>query len=172
MNRAKLIAATAVAALGLTACNERGASGGGTSRICTPFAEAANAQGVSTPAPGAPGAAPIATDPASALDDCLHRWGYALAASADPADQAAQASVAACVPYIARWNQQGLTAGGPGGAAPSGTETAPSLLTGQPTNPMAEHYNYAHGRALFYVVQARAGKCAAPRTMPGAAARP
>jgi len=33
---------------------------------------------------------------------------------------------------------------------------------------MTEHYVFAQGRALFYVVQARAGKCAAPPMTNGA----
>jgi len=52
--------------------------------------------------------------------------------------------------------------GSTGGQVPNVAESAPSLLTGQTTTPIAEHYNYAQGRALFYVVQGRAGKCAPP----------
>ncbi|MDB5448051.1 MAG: hypothetical protein JWQ97_3368, partial [Phenylobacterium sp.] len=94
-------------------------------------------------------------------------WGYSLAPSSDRAEEVAQAAVAACISSLSRWNQQGLTTNAPPGAAPTGeapmdASNATSLLTGQPTNPMAEHYSYAQGRALFYVVQARAGKCAAP----------
>ncbi len=158
MSSCKLIAVpTALAALALCACDRThsGASGAG-SRICTPFAEAANAS-------NAPAPTPALTDPATALDDCLHRWAYTLAASTDPAEAVAQATVAACVSSLTRWNQQGVSSG-PAGPQPAqgGAPEAPSLLTGQPTTPMAEHYTYAQGRALFYVVQARAGRCAPP----------
>lgn len=153
--RGNLIAAAALACLGLAACNK--AESGGGSRICTPFpTEAANANSQ------APGAIQPAADPAGALDDCLHRWGYTLAASADPAEAVAQATVSACASSLTRWNQQGLTTGAGGPQPEQGAPEAPSLFTGQPTTPMAEHYTYAQGRALFYVVQARAGKCAAP----------
>ena len=151
MGRAGLIAASALATLGLAACHNPGRGG---SHICTPFT-----QPTSTAPPAAPGqiAPTLAADPAAVLDDCLHRWGYILAASPDRAEEAAQATLAACAGALTRWNQQGLAAG-----APDATMTAPSLVTGQASNPIAEHFNYAQGRALFYVVQARAGKCAAP----------
>ncbi|MDB5436238.1 MAG: hypothetical protein JWR47_2495 [Phenylobacterium sp.] len=158
--------ALALAAISLAACNNAQrpggvASSGGDTRLCTPFPTAAGAttSGQPTaPAPGVPATAPaLAADPAAALDDCLHRWGYALAASRDDANQVATATVAACGPSLSRWNQQSLASDG-GGGSPE----APSLLTGQPTTPLGEHFIYAQGRALFYVVQARAGKCAAP----------
>jgi hypothetical protein len=57
---------------------------------------------------------------------------------------------------LSRWNQASL-----GQSANSG-EQALSLTTGQPTNPLAEHSAFAQGRALFYVVQARAGRCSPP----------
>jgi hypothetical protein len=156
MRTGSLLLVASLAALGLTACNKTETAGGG-SRICTPFPEAANAN-------AAPGAAATAqpADPAAALDDCLHRWGYTLAASTDRAPDVAQATVAACTPALTRWNQSGLATGATAPQPEAGQPTAPSLLTGQPTNPMAEHYAYAQGRALFYVVQARAGKCAPP----------
>ena len=46
-------------------------------------------------------------------------------------------------------------------------EASASLITGEPTTPMAEHNNFAHARALFYVVQARAGNCAPPPAKDG-----
>jgi hypothetical protein len=159
MRRSLLVAGVTLAALGLTACNKAERQGAG-SRICTPFADAANAN-TNNAAPGMVAPAPAA-DPAAALDDCLHRWGYTLAASSDTADDVAQAAVAACTPALTRWNQQTLS--GAGGPAPS--ESAPSLLTGQQTTPIIEHYNYAQNRALFYVVQGRAGKCAPPPAAP------
>lgn len=153
-----LITAAAFAALGLSACNnaDNTRGGGASSRVCTPFPEAANSNNGQAATPVQP------TDPAGALDDCLHRWGYTLAASSDPAESVAQATVAACAAYLTRWNQQGLSTGAGGGQPAAGAEEAPSLLTGQPTNPLTEHYTYAQGRALFYVVQGRAGKCSPP----------
>jgi hypothetical protein len=157
MAGSKLSAALVLAALALTACNnnERRAGAGGGARLCMPFAGPSAAQG------GPPAALPAASGPSAAMDDCLHRWGYALAASTDPADQVAGAVVAACMPALTRWNQQALTPmAGPDGAAPP--SEAQSLVTGEDTNAIAERYRYAEGRALFYVVQARAGKCAPP----------
>ena len=150
MPAARLIAAGALAALGLAGCNNPEARSAANSRICTPFSEAA-----ATAAPT------TAADPAAGLDDCLHRWAYTLASSTDRAPDVAQATVAACTPALTRWNQAGLTSGAPG-QPPAPAQSAPSLLTGQPTTPIGEHYAYAQGRALFYVVQARAGKCAPP----------
>jgi hypothetical protein len=60
----------------------------------------------------------------------------------------------------ARWNQQALIP--PAGGDLRAPTEAPSLITGEETNPVAERYSFARSRALFYVVQARAGKCAAP----------
>jgi len=158
-----LIATLAVAGLGLAACSNNGH--GGVAGVCKPFTTAANANAngqtaaTSLNAPGAvaaPAAAP-AGDPAATLDDCLHRWSYTLAASSDPANLVAEASLAACSEALSAWNQSALTTGNAGGAV-----QAPSLLTGQPTNPILEHHGFAQGRALFYVVQARAGHCAPP----------
>ena len=129
----------AAAAAGLTACQggDRPVAG-----ICRPFPDAA--------------AQPAATDGAAALEDCLHRWAYTLAHSKDEAGIVADAAAAACRAPLARWNQQSLA------AAPDAPAEAPSLLTGQPTNPIGEHANFASERALFYVVQARAGGCKPP----------
>lgn len=161
MRACPLIAGAAAAALGLAGCHKPAGS-----QICTPFATATPTTGAAqTPAPGPLQPAVVAADPAGALDDCLHRWGYTLAASSDRAQEVAMAVVAACSPALTRWNQQMLGASTQG---QSPAEPAPSLLTGQNTTPIAEHYNYAQARALFYVVQGRAGKCAPP---PAAKAR-
>lgn len=165
MRTDKLIALTALAALGLAGCNNanRANAAAGANSLCKPFTTAA----ANTATPGAtalPGAAPAA-DPSAGLDDCLHRWGYSLAASTDPANIVADATLAACSQTLSNWNQSSLTTGGT--AAPV---EAPSLLTGQPTNPIAEHRSFAEGRALFYVVQARAGHCAPPPPANGAPA--
>lgn len=158
----KAIAAAALACVALAACdnaerrNGMAATGG---KLCMPFTAAPAA----TPgAPGAPGVPAAVAAPSAGMDDCLHRWGYALAASADPAGDVAQATVAACSSALARWNQGAMA---PTAGAPS---EAPSLITGEDTSPMAERYRFASTRALFYVVQARAGKCAAPPMKDGA----
>lgn len=158
-----LIAAASLAALGLTACDNAGRGTSGASAICKPFTTTTNQAATSAPAtalntPGAPNVLPAGpADPSAALDDCLHRWGYTLAASSDPANFVAEATVAACSTQLSGWNQSSLSADNGGGAV-----QAPSLLTGQPTTPIAEHHSFAEGRALFYVVQARAGHCGPP----------
>ena len=163
-----LAATAALAAMNLVACSDNGRTGGSVSGICKPFTTASANNGgnnataatsLNTPnaANELPAAGPVG-DPAAAVDDCLHRWGYALAASSDAANFAAEATLAACSSELASWNQQGLSPDNAGGAV-----QAPSLMTGQPTNPMAEHHSFAEGRALFYVVQARAGHCGPPQ---------
>ena len=162
MGRLLLTTAAALACAGLAGCNGNGGGGSG-GGVCKPFTAPA-----AQPAPGAnaaagvqPGAAPAmgAADGAAGLDDCLHRWGYALAASSDPANVVGQAVVAACSDQLSGWNQSSMGTGG-------GIQ-APSLMTGEATNPISEHHAFAEGRALFYVVQARAGKCAPPPTSNG-----
>jgi hypothetical protein len=150
MNCKSVVAILALASVGLSACE-----GGGqrvNSKICTPFPKVAAS--TTTLAPSAPGAI---IDAASPVDDCLHRWAYSLAPSADPADAVAEATVAACASALSRWNQQAI-----GQPAASDEVQALSLTTGQPTNAVAEHYAFAQSRAMFFVVQARAGRCPAP----------
>jgi hypothetical protein len=158
-----IAALAAVTALGLAACDSANGRGGGAAGICKPFTTTSNANAASTTTPAAAptgvGVLPAAPsgDPSAAVDDCLHRWGYTLAASSDAANFLAEATVAACGTALSSWNQESLSADNAGGAV-----QAPSLLTGQPTSPIGEHYNFAQGRALFYVVQARAGHCGPP----------
>jgi hypothetical protein len=152
-----------VLALGLTAgCaeRERRAAAGGAGGFCTPFATAA-----ATPADptaqtiGPAGAAtPALAGEAASFDDCLHRWGYRLARSEeDSADVVAQAVVAACAPALVRWNQQTLSQ-----IPAGGSDSAVSLVTGRTATTPEDRYEMSHGKALFYVVQARAGNCPAP----------
>ncbi|MDB5477224.1 MAG: hypothetical protein JWP49_2735 [Phenylobacterium sp.] len=159
MTSNKLIAIAALAALGLAACDNTGRGAGAASGICKPFTTAAQTTTTAPSAiPGAsPGVLPAAGDPSANLDDCLHRWGYTLAASSDAANFVADATLAACSTALSAWNQQSLSVDNGGGAL-----QAPSLMTGQPTNPLAEHHAFAEQRALFYVVQARAGHCGPP----------
>jgi hypothetical protein len=145
MRRAFALAGVAgVAALTLAACNDRdhdrGAAVGG---ICKAFPKDA--------------AAPA--DPAAAMDDCLHRWGYALARTDDDAATVAHAVLAACTPQLTRWNQQALT----GPAPAEGPGAATSLITGESTTPIGAHADYAQGRALLYVIEGRAGRCPPPK---------
>ena len=145
------------AALALCGCQGAHGAGGGSSNVCAPFAAATATATTAANAPAT--AAPLtAADPASATDDCLHRWAYALAPASDDAAHVAQAVMAACEPALGRWNQQTASAAGEAGPPIE----APSLITGQPTSPLEQHLRFAQGRAEFYVVQARAGHCAAP----------
>jgi hypothetical protein len=164
MARLKILTLATVATLGLAACDnahQAGVAATGNGARCQPFVAAATTTTTTTTtAPGQPAAVTtspaVAADPSAAVEDCLHRWGYALASSSDDASQVATATVAACGPSIARWNQATVASG------EGGPETAPSLMNGQQTTPLTEHFIFTQGRALFYVVQARAGKCAAP----------
>jgi hypothetical protein len=113
--------------------------------------------------------APLPTsDAAGPVDDCLRRWAYSLAGSRDEADTVADATVAACSAQLSHWGQAtvGARSGEQGDAGADGV----SLTTGQPTNPLAEHATFARGRAVLYVVQARAGRCAPPAVVNGAPA--
>ncbi len=134
--------------MGLTACDDHGRLAANT-KICANF----------QPASGQ-AAAPALSDAAAPVDECLRRWAYSLASSRDTADVVADATVSACGSALTRWSQAAL-------AQPQGGEGL-SLTTGQPTNPLAEHSAFARGRAVFYVVQARAGHCAPPPAANGA----
>jgi len=157
LDRSFLLPAAALAVLALAGCNDnRGAAASG---VCKPFTTTANGSAtnatLTAPANALP---PAPTDASAPLDDCLHRWAYTLAASSDPANVVGEAALAACTDQLSAWNRQGLSNGTEGGASVE----APSLINGETTNPLAEHYAFAQGRALFYVVQARAGHCSAP----------
>ena len=142
------LAVLALAALTLSACERGSGQMAPNGKICIDFKQKA--------APAAPGA-----DGAAAVDQCVSRWAYSLAASHDDADAVAEAVAAACNPQLSRWNQATL-------AQPDGDAEAASVITGQPTTPLAEHNAFTHQRALFYVVQARAGNCAPPAVTNGA----
>lgn len=164
--RAKLAGLTALACVlaGVSACADRDDNddrrvGRADSSICTPFTAPAAA---TDPSNVASVAVPGGGD-ASAFDDCLHRWAYRLARSDDPADVVGQATVAACAPALSRWNAS--TMSGP----TVGPDSAVSLITGETGTTIGERYGMAQSKALFYVVQARAGNCAPP---PAAATTP
>lgn len=155
MNRKSLTAALALAALGLSACNDHEGRMVN-AKICADFK-------TNTAQAGAPATA--AADAASPVDECVRRWAYSLAGGRDSAEVVAEATVAACAPALSRWNQAGLTQQAQ--ASAGGPVEPLSLATGEPTNPFAEHNAFAHGRALLYVVQARAGRCAPPPVVNG-----
>jgi hypothetical protein len=150
MNRTPIAAALCLAAMGLSAC-DNAAGRRVNAKICYDF---------KATTPQAAGALSTA-DVAAPLDDCLRRWAYSLAPSTDMADVVSEGVVAACTGALARWNQQGLAQG-------AAQEQALSITTGQPTTPLAEHSNFAHARALLYVVEARAGACEPPPIANGA----
>ena len=158
----KLIAVAAFAALGLAACSDNGHGMAAASGVCKPFTSTTTTTTTNAATPA--NVLPPAGDASASLDDCLHRWGYTLAASSDPANMVADATLAACSSDLTGWNQQSLSSGA------AGSGEAPSLMNGQTTNPLAEHYSFAQGRALFYVVQARAGHCGPPPLANGAPA--
>ncbi len=155
--RTPSILTAGAAALALTGCQAAHNGGVASGGVCMPFATAATQTTSSAGAPAT--AAPLASaDPAAAMDDCLHRWAYALAGSSDDATHVGQAALSACQSNLVKWNQQTASVGGDGGAPIE----APSLITGEPTSPIGQHLTFSQDRALFYVVQARAGHCAPP----------
>ena len=148
MNHFLATAALTLAVGGLSAC--QGQDGHMVNAgICANFKTASNAP-----------ATAVAPDAASPVNECLRRWAYSLAGARDNADVVADAAVAACAGAMTQWNQAGLGQQAQYGA--QGPVEALSLTTGEPTNPLAAHNAFARGRALFYVVEARAGRCAPP----------
>ena len=146
MKRNPLAAILCLAALGLTACSDHRQAAN--SKLCADFK-----------AKTAPAMA--AADGAGPVEDCTRRWAYSLASSQDDASVVADAVVAACTTQLSRWNQQTLS-------QPGAEGEAMSVTTGQPTTPLAEHGIFTRNRALFFVVQARAGNCPAPPIANGA----
>ena len=143
MNSSKMIlAALTLSAVALASCEqpERGVAVAG---LCPDFKTAA-----------------VAGDPAGPVDNCVKRWAYSLAGGRDSADVVAEAAVAACGAPLSAWNQTAVV-------NPTDGAEAASIITGQPTTPMTEHYNFAQSHAQLYVVQARAGRCAAPAVKDG-----
>jgi hypothetical protein len=147
------------AVLAMAGCNGQPAP---SRAICTPFPAQPSTTGATVTAvapeaaaPGAAGAPAASPSAAASLEDCLHRWGYRLAGSPDPAPVVAQAAVAACGQSLSAWNVQSAS------EAQRGAQ-ALDVFTGQPTSSPAQHAQFAQSRALFYVVQGRAGHCLGP----------
>ena len=147
MKLRSIAAALGLVAFGLGACNAPPKTGGN-AKICVDFKTAKTAPALAS------------ADGAGLLEECVRRWAYSLAPSRDDADVVAEAVVAACTPQLSRWNQQTLS-------RPASEGQATSITTGEPTTPLAEHNAFSHARALFYVVQARAGSCPAPAAVHG-----
>jgi hypothetical protein len=187
-SRAHLGAGAAIVLVaGLTGCNNNsdGRLALTGSSYCTPFRTASNAPsnttGLATPAAG---------DAASAFDDCVHRWAYAMAPARDPADIVAHAVVDACGEAMNAWNQQAAPpqnlsqspngqdqayqngpdqgAGGPQGYGPppsrgrGGAPDQQMQMQQAQNSPIAQHMQIAEARSLFYVIQARSAGCAPP----------
>jgi len=150
-----LIGALGVAAIALSACYDQ--DGHMVNRgICASFKTATTKN------------APAVSDASAApVDECLRRWAYSLAGSRDNADMVADAAVSACADRLTAWNQ-GVASQQPQDAGGADQSGGMSILTGQPTNPVAEHSVFARSRALLYVVQARAGRCPPPPVTAGA----
>jgi hypothetical protein len=142
MKRHAAAAALTLAALSLGACEQHHEMAANP-KVCADFKQTKAAP----IAPGAEGAAPV--------EECVKRWAYSLAGAHDASSVIAQAAMAACGPQLSRWNQQTLS-------QPGADIEANSITTGEPTTPLAEHNTFTASRALFYVVQARAGACAPP----------
>jgi len=174
IRRASALAAIVLAAGALGACHRSGGQVYGplNGNICRPFHTGDGTQ-INT------------NDQAAVFDDCLHRWAYSLAPARDQADVVASAVSAACSAGLSRWNQQtlsqpaqpeaGMSQPGmppqPGvsqGAPAPDQQQATDLTTGQPTDMMTARAQFAQSRALFYVVEARAGGCAPPSGKPPA----
>lgn len=89
---------------------------------------------------------------------CIQRWSYRLAKSSDPADVAARAAVGGCYEAINYWNN--AVSVYEREISPSAEPKVISDRTGQWIRVEAANREKLHDYALFYVVQARAGKCA------------
>jgi hypothetical protein len=107
-----------------------------------------------------PAAAPGASEGAGGAGGLPAPLGYALAGAGDDATTVADAVVAACSAPLSRWNQQALSADG----AARGAQPADR----RKHQPDRRAQQLRQGRALFYVVQARAGGCKPPPKREGA----
>jgi hypothetical protein len=151
MIRKPVMAALALATLGLTACEKPGMTAISNPKICADFSNnagpGATRRGLGSVDAGRRMRSPLGLQPGR-----LQATGAEVVAEAVGRRLARPRS-------LSRWNQASL---GQAAGCGNSSEQALSLTTGQPTNPLAEHSSFAQGRALFYVVQARAGRCKAP----------
>jgi hypothetical protein len=184
--RAKIGAGAAIVLMtGLAACNNSGTGDGRLaltgSAFCTPFQKAGATPTSNNQSGLAATPASTSSDPGAAFDDCIHRWGYAMAPARDPADIVAHAAVDACGAQMNAWNQQVMAqaqALDQNGYQNQQYQEPPTsrrgramaMQLGQPQeqqqNPqqqgLAQHMQIAEARSLFYVIQARAAGCAPP----------
>lgn len=80
-------------------------------------------------------------EPILASEQCVHRWAYRLAGSPDPAPVVADAVLSACSDIILRYAV---------------------TLEGDSDRNYEMVKNWRREKALFHVVQARAGRCTIP----------
>lgn len=158
------LAALAAVALSLGACDDAGDHMAANGKICASWKAPATSAAVANANAAAVqnGVATPVTDAATPVDECVKHWAYSLASSRDGADVVADAAVAACSTALTNWNQGAM--GAPGSMV---SDQGVSAVTGQPTNAMSEHANFAHSQALLYVVEARAGRCKPPAVING-----
>jgi hypothetical protein len=167
--------AAIVLVAGLAGCNNGGTSDGRLaltgSAFCTPFQKAGATPTSNNQSGLAATPASTASDPGAAFDDCIHRWGYAMAPARDPADIVAHAAVDACGAQMNAWNQQVMASQQTQyqdyqqPPPTRGRSRAPEQMDPQqnPQNQLlAQHMQIAQARSLFYVIQARAAGCAPP----------
>ena len=155
MAQGRLALILALTAATLSACGDND-GGMVNNKICADFKTPDTAKAATPAAP---------TDAAAPVDECVRRWAYSLAGARDGAEVVAGAAVAACATALSHWNQTAADA--PAVDANGSPAAMTSLVTGQPTNAMAEHSAFAQRQALLYVVQARAGRCKAPPAVKG-----
>lgn len=115
----------------------------GCSDLRSSLAEAQGEQGICAPVPALrQEPAANAYQQAIQRDECIHRWGYRFAAAPDPAESVVGAVIGACRAQIDR--------------------SATLLGEGDPEAEryyLAEMERVAKERALYRVIQARAGNC-------------
>jgi len=98
------------------------------------------------------------------LDNCTLKWAYRLARSPDAADSVAQAVIGACAGAVDYLNSAAVAAKRADyaerypGIPPEWT----SPRDGRDLTVQAYHYEEYRQKALFNVVQARAGQCKVP----------
>ena len=119
------------------------AAAGACSDMRYSLADTGGEQGICSPVP------PLRQDPAANAyqqaiqrDECIHRWGYRFAATSDAAESVVGAVIGACRAQIDR--------------------SATLLGEGDPEAEryyLAEMERVAKERALYRVIQARAGRC-------------
>lgn len=90
--------------------------------------------------------------------NCVQKWGYRLAKSQDPADKVADAVMGACWDTIYPWAYARMV----DAKSVTASEKTISSRSGREVNFVEETYEQLHARALFHVVQARAGRCQIP----------